>query len=198
MNTTPATPMHHKRKLELMMTREEAASFLAALAKGLETGSLAVGQTGLEIQGFKSLSVSFKNHPDGLYVKLKCKFPKPEVQCGCPVCEGEPLPGQEAAMPCVAGHGKYGSLKKRMKGQFKSILESLAFGTLPSLELVQAFVAYGERMCAFPGKGDEFYPAYLEKNAAFLAAVQAGDVSAARLLAGELDQLKKDCHDRYK
>ncbi|WP_051286695.1 GAK system XXXCH domain-containing protein [Megalodesulfovibrio gigas] len=195
----PAMPVQHKRKLELMMTRDEAASFLAALAKGLESGSLAVGQSGLDIQGFKSLSVSFKSHPDGLYAKIKCKFPKPEGPCACPACTDPQVQGEGApAAVCVKSGGKYGSLKKRMKSQFKSIMESLAQGVLPGLELVEAFAADGERMCAFPGKGDEFYPVYLEKNAAFLAAVQAGDVAAARLLAGELDQLKHDCHDRYK
>lgn len=190
--------MQYKRKLELLMTREEAASFLAALAKGLETGSLAVGQSGLEISGFKSLAVSFKNHPNGLYVKLKCKFPKPEESLACSVLREDGTLPPECPVSCPTGTVKYGSLKKRMKSQFKSIMESLAFGNMPNLDLVRAFVADGERMCSYPGKGDEYYPAYLESNAALLQAVEAGDVATAQALAGALDQLKKDCHDRYK
>lgn len=206
MQETPAMPMpmQSKRKMELMMTHEEAASFLSAMAKALESGSLAFGESDMDIEGFKSLSVSFKSHPGGLYAKIKCKFPKPEELCPCPECattRGEtaaPLAEGEAPAPCVRPTVKYSSLKKRMKSPWKTIREALMAGTMPNLQLVESFVADGDLMCTYPGKGDEYYNGYIKKNVAFLEAVKAGDVPAAQALAEDLEQLKKACHDRYK
>lgn len=206
MNLIPTpSPVSHKRKMELTMTAEEAASFLNALAKGLETGAVAVGEQQMDVTGFKSLSISFKSQPGGgMVAKIKCKFPKPEELCPCPDCavtRGDspaPLAEGETPAPCTVPSMKYGSLKKRMKGHFKAIREALMAGQLPNLQLVEAFCADGDRMCTYAGKGDEFYPPYVEKNAAFLKAVQEQDLPAAQALVQELDGLKKACHDRYK
>jgi XXXCH domain-containing protein len=179
-----------------MVGADEAPDFFAKLAEGMREGRLAVGDVELELDGFKSLSVSLKQEGAGGYkakVKLKYAQPAHAPECECPACQA----AQEYDIG-AEGRPKYKSLKKRMKGDFKAIHQALVNGTMPNEQLMANFVEDSRLMCTYPGMGDEFYPKYLEIVDAFAAAVQSGDLQAAKDRQQDLYHSMKECHDIYK
>ncbi len=186
-----------KRKYELMLTREEVPGFFEKLAAGMREGVMAVGDVALDLEDFSSFEVSLKakggEGVDGVKAKLKVKHEAPEhaVGCECETCAaGETMPRD--AKP------KYKTLKKRMKSDFKAIRQALQQGVMPAQALADAFIADSKVMCEYPGKGDEYYQAYLQDTAAFERAMAGGSVEAARQAVELLTQRMKECHDKYK
>ncbi|GEM_PF-3091097 len=92
----------------------------------------------------------------------------------------------------------YKTLKKRMKTPWKDLLDILAAGNLPEAASAERFLADCELMISYRGKGEEYYDAFRLPLAALRAALAAGDPSAAAAAAADMEQLKKDCHGRYK
>ena len=185
-----------KRKIEMTIAADEVAEFFKSLAQDLEGGSLHVDDASISLEGFKSISIGLKKTDEGLKVKVKVKAPAAPA-AGVPAPEpalGEDVPAE----PRPDGKPKYSTLKKWMKKEFKAIREALALGQMPDPDLAESFVADSQLMVTYPGKGDEFYPAYAAATAAFAAAVAAGDLAAAQEAAAGLDALKRDCHERYK
>jgi XXXCH domain-containing protein len=92
----------------------------------------------------------------------------------------------------------YKTLKKRMSAVFRTIRTDLGGGSLPRPEDARAYLDDGRRMCAFTGKGDPMYPAFMTVLDLFEAALASGDVAGAGRLAEEMQRMKKECHGRFK
>ncbi|QJT08547.1 GAK system XXXCH domain-containing protein [Oceanidesulfovibrio marinus] len=184
-----------KRKYEFMVGAEEAPDFLAKIADGMRQGCLSIGDVELVFDGFKSLSLSFKESVGGYKAKVKLKYAQPDhaPDCECPACKA----AQEYGIG-KEGKPKYGSLKKRMKSDFKAIHQALRNGALPGGDVMARFIEDSRVMCTYPGKGDEYYPQYLEAVDAFAVAVEQGDLQAATARQNDLYQRMQDCHDEYK
>ncbi len=92
----------------------------------------------------------------------------------------------------------YKRLKKRMAATFALLGRELASGAVPQPQLVADFKADGQRMVAFPGRGEPHYTEFTSLCQQLAAAVEAGDIAAARTAHADLARLKKACHARYK
>lgn len=215
-----------KRKVEMILPMDEAAAFLKKLGEDMETGVLRVGNSQIELEGFKSIGLSIKEEGEDLRVKLKVKYPKQELPYAVSDTEGaladaasadddadltaddddldedddEILvvePEEEFASLSTRPRPKYKSLKKRMKTEFKAIKMALQQGTLPERALVHAFARDSELMITYPGKGDEYYKDYESALQQFLVAVSEADLEAVSKSVAALDHCKKVCHDKY-
>lgn len=185
-----------KRKYEFIVGADEAPVFFNKLADGMREGHLAVGDVDLELDGFKSLSISLKQEDSGVYkakIKLKYNQPPHTPECECPPCKAADAYGIDEG-----GKPKYKSLKKRMKSDFKVIHQTLLGGSLPDGMVMERFIEDSRVMCTYPGKGDEYYAKYLEAVDAFAIAVEQGDLDAAKGRQQDLYESMKECHDRYK
>jgi XXXCH domain-containing protein len=85
-----------------------------------------------------------------------------------------------------------------MDKDFKALVKAAEAGAVPAAGQVAPFVADSRLMCTYPGKGDEFYSAFLAAVDAFEAAVASSDAAAFAEAVGGLARLKKDCHAKYK
>ena len=151
------------------------------------------GTFGADPGDFFKLKLSLKREPGGYAVKMKAKPYDAAKAAAMP-----PAAGAETPTGTDAPKIKYKTLKKRMKGQFKAISESLAAGTPPPAAVAEAFLADSRRMIAYPGYGDEYYDEYDSFCVAFREALEREDPEGCRTAVRELDRLKKECHDRYK
>ncbi|MBI4807229.1 MAG: GAK system XXXCH domain-containing protein [Desulfovibrio sp.] len=179
--------MSNKHKCERMLDKSAVAGWLRDLATDFDRGELAGEAGAVSLEGFKGLKLSIKPAFDGkILVKLSVKFPKATTGA-----QTEDDDDESDALP------KYSSLKKHMKQTFKAIGAALAAGQLPPALEAQSFIADSKLMVSYPGKGDEFYKAYLEKTNAFEAALAISDLETLKAVHSELAQLKRDCHSRY-
>lgn len=197
-----ATIMTGKYKSEATVEKAALAGWLRELADAVESGELpapdAAGDP-VSLEGCKGMKIGVRHgFGDSLRVKLSVKFPKPPKTLGS-ATTGEPgEPGDDEEEDEGTGLlPKYKSLKKHMKQTFKAIGAALAAGQMPPALEAQSFIADSRLMVSYPGKGDEFYAAYLEKTEAFQAALEASDLEAMKALYQELAQLKRDCHSRH-
>lgn len=176
------------------LTNAELAGFFRQLADRLEgvapvaADPAAGGVEAPDPGEFKKLKISIKRDLGGL--TLKCKF-KALVKRTVAGDEGAKAPADE-------GEVKYKKLKKRMKESFKSITETLMADIMPGEAVVTAFLQDAKLMMSFPEKGAEFYDDFDKACMTFERAYEAKDFEACRAAAITLNQLKKDCHSRYK
>jgi len=180
--------MRNKYKSETMLQKDEVSRWLRELGVAFENGELP-GEAGLvSLDGYRGLKLSIKPEFDGrVIVKLSVKFPK-DATGAQTECDDEE---EFEALP------KYSSLKKHMKQTFKAIGAALAAGQIPPTLEAQSFIVDSRLMVSYPGKGDDFYDAYLGKINAFEAALLASDLETLKIVHSELAQLKRDCHSRY-
>jgi len=196
------TIMTGKYKSEAVVEKNALAGWLRELADAVEAGELPSQSGPVSLEGCRGMKLSVKHGMgETLFVKLSVKFPKPPKTLGT-VQTGETgesdYPGDEDEEDDDSGAlPKYKSLKKHMKQTFKAIGAALAAGQMPPALEARSFIADSRLMVSYPGKGDEFYAAYLEKTEAFQAALDAADIEAMKALYQELVQLKRDCHSRY-
>lgn len=196
------TIMTGKYKSEAVVEKSALAGWLRELADGVEAGELPSQGGPVSLEGCRGMKLSVKHGMgETLFVKLSVKFPKPPKTLGA-VMPGDTgdseYPGDEDEEDDESGTlPKYKSLKKHMKQTFKAIGAALAAGQVPPTLEAQSFIADSRLMVSYPGKGDEFYAAYLEKTEAFQAALDAADIEAMKALYQDLVQLKRDCHSRY-
>jgi len=198
-------------KIERRMPKEGLPGFFRDLADALENGG---GEGEFEkLDGFVKLKVSLKEEFGGFSVKLKVKGPKQCVAPGYaasalqdaevegPDLHGSPdspdSPGAQDAQAGPEGLPRYKSLKKRMKNSFKLILRMLHEGQTPPAEAVASFLADAEVMCAYPGKGDPFYPEFLQVCREFSDAYDSCDLPRMGAMAEELAHQKARCHAIY-
>ncbi|WP_243439247.1 GAK system XXXCH domain-containing protein [Fundidesulfovibrio soli] len=192
--------MTGKHKVEFAIPENGLADWLRTLADQIEAGALGAGEAPVSLEGYRGLKIAVKPSVEGeLRAKLSIKFPKPARSAAELLEPGILEPGiiegeedeEEGEMP------KYKSLKKHMKSTFKAIGTALAAGQTPPAAEFASFIADSKLMVAYPGKGDEFYPEYLEKTQALEAAFAAGDLEAMKAMHQELARLKRECHSRH-
>ena len=189
--------MTGKHKSEAMIPRDAVPRWLRDLADAMEAGELRSETGAVSLEGWRGLKVSMKEgFGDRMDVKVSVKFPKASRQ----LLAGQPLPGGEDpddddddcdSLP------KYSSLKKHMKQTFKAIGQALAAGQAPPEAEARSFLADSRLMVSYPGKGEEFYAAYMEQVLAFEAALTAKDTQRMKTSYQELARLKRECHSRY-
>jgi len=195
------TIMTGKFKTEAVVEKNALAGWLRELASSVEAGELPSQSGPVSLEGCRGMKLSVKHGMgETLFVKLSVKFPKPPKAVGTAM-PGETgdsdYPGDDDGEDESGALPKYKSLKKHMKQTFKAIGAALAAGQMPPALEAQSFIADSRLMVSYPGKGDEFYAAYLEKTEAFQAALDAADIEAMKSLYQDLVQLKRDCHSRY-
>jgi len=183
--------MTGKRKAEIILEKDGVSAWLRELADSIDAGELSLQEGPVSLEGMTGLKASFKESFEGkVRARLSVKFPR-----RLPPLIGEPgEPEEEQGEDALP---KYKSLKKHMKQTFKAIGTALNAGQLPPELEAKSFVADSRLMVSYPGKGDEFYAAYLAKTEAFEAALAASDLETLKTLYQELAQLKRDCHSRY-
>ncbi len=181
----------NERKIQAYMTREQTAEYFRALARTLE-GESAEAMVP-ELEDFKKFKLTLA--PEGDRYSLKCtvKHPKAAAVAGSEFAAREkPAPAAEGGLP------KYEKLKKRMKSDFKLIQETVRQGSLPDANTASSFTADCELMVRYPGKGDPFYDLFAKATREFSHAYAQGDVDALAGVCDKMEELKTECHDRYK
>ncbi len=171
------------------MTQEETARLFRELADRIEGNSPASEPWSLpELGEFRKMKIAVKRDTDDLSVKIKLKPPKESGS-------DEGIPPDDPENPKFP---KYKDLKKRMKVQFKKILESLETGALPPETVMTAFLADSKLMIRYPKYGAEFYGDFDQACTRFREAYEGHDPAGCKAAAQELDRLKTDCHKKYK
>jgi XXXCH domain-containing protein len=93
---------------------------------------------------------------------------------------------------------EYKQLKERMRADFKQIRKAVRKGKPLDAELVRAFCADARRMTTYPGKGDEYYPAFRDLVECLEKALEQGSESALADTVASIRRMEKACHKRYK
>ena len=182
--------MGHEIKFEQTVTPEELKALLIRLADaltdtGAESGAGSITDlTGLPLAAANKLKIGIKRVGQGFECKVKAKAAASAADLA-----DMDLPADAAGKP------KYKGLKKRMKATFKEITRALLAGEMPAEAVAASFVEDARLMVTYPGKGDEFYPAFSQAVDGFAKALEAGDLEALRKAALDLDQRKSECHD---
>ena len=200
---------HSEKKFKSQMDRPQLAALLRQVADALE-GRDAIDLKPLDgaFKEFSKASLKIKQKADRLAVKIKVESPSmipPASASAYP--ESDKAPANPAPHHRVADSAgltkekakpKYKDLKKSMKSSFKHIRESLAANQVPAPEIVESFLHDSKLMISYPGNGDEHYQAYFEACSRFSAAYVTGDLAALKEHTEVLNQIKSDCHKRYK
>jgi XXXCH domain-containing protein len=133
-------------------------------------------------------------------------MPEQEVTEAVTISSQAPEPVEEAGEGSEGEVGKevptgdkaYKRLKKEMKKTWETIVEAVERGQMPELPLVEEFYNQSKEMTTFPGKGDEYYQQYSAAADDLFAAAELEDMTNFSECVKTMEQLKKDCHDRYK
>ncbi|WP_051822157.1 GAK system XXXCH domain-containing protein [Desulfonatronum thiodismutans] len=214
--------MEREDKMKMTCSPEQLAEILRSMADAMERERLSLDTVELAWNSVEKISLTIRNAAGMADVKVRITsgertFDLPEdleddEGVGDDVLVdqprdwerdqdqiGEALEAQVSDMPQKPGkpRGSYGSLKKRMKKSFKNIMYSLHENIWPSQVDIDEFLRDSADMVRYPGKGDEFYPAYTEAVAAFADAVQRKDLEAAYQATHVLNTLKTQCHKKY-
>jgi len=191
---------------KLTLAPAEAARLLRELADKLEAGTLKVGSESAAPRGELKVKVSGKSRDGVASLGLKLQWKYSAVSEEASPDKGA-LPGEEAGPDSVDGGpsptaGKipsYKSIKKGMGSTFKKIRARLRDGSIPEECLVELFHRDAELMLHYPKKGKaEDIEAFNDLSAAFVTAVQSGDLEAVGQSVAALAAAEKSCHRRYK
>jgi XXXCH domain-containing protein len=85
-----------------------------------------------------------------------------------------------------------------MKADFKQIRKAVKKGRSIDAELVRSFCSDALLMTTYPGKGDEYYAAFLEQVERLAAAVERGDGPMLVEAVAAVRRMEKACHKRFK
>ena len=216
--------MGKSQKLELLLEKEQAKDFFRDLATYLEEGR-PLDEYGIDLSGHKKIKISLFEEDEHLALKIKVKDfghrqerdVSEELQGSLKIKEKNVGTRQERNGR-EEQHGflkikekdvgnrekrnsrkeQYGSLKKRMKTYFKAIGQAGTAGAMPADELISTFLADSRSMVSYPGKGDEFYPAYMDACEALQQAFDQKDPTALHDACRALARCMAECHARYK
>ncbi|WP_428562023.1 MAG: GAK system XXXCH domain-containing protein [Solidesulfovibrio sp. DCME] len=198
-------PPSRKRKFEMVLPRVEALRALAELTAKAGEGSLVIGEETVALEDFTSLKIGIKHLGASCLLKVSLKYPALGVAAlpSPASMDAEEAAPREQAVDSApepmdeGGKPRYKSLKKRMKHFFKAIVTSLRAGLPPDADILAAFVADSRLMTSYPGKGDDFYPAYDAEVDRLEAAAAGGDLDAMTASVAALGRMKKECHSRH-
>ena len=176
-----------KIKKELEVT--EVGSFLRELADDFDgRGDVFTADSGGQLQDFYKFELKMKREMTAVSLKLKIELEQPAGE----TVTGEMVEEAETAKP------KYKQLKKEMQATFKTIKKSLAENRMPDETTVQTFMGQAALMVSYPGHGDVYYDAFTQACRRFSEAFQNQNWAGQQSSFNEIDQLKSDCHDRFK
>lgn len=189
-------------KLEISGTFVDVPSFLRELAAHIEQAPDDV-KGRLAEDDFAKLRVGLKRSGPHYKAKLKVKFPPRRVAsqgAGAGVIErvSGAIAGLLGDAECSAPHCKYATLKKRMKGPWRTLREISRTGGLPPVVLLETFVADSRLMVAYDGKGDAYYAPYLARLEEMVAAFKAEDAQAFATAVQGMERVVSECHSVYK
>ena len=197
-----------EKKFKKKMDAAELAALLRDIADQLE-GSEKINNHALSqaFIDFNKASLKLKRKSDSLSVKVKVET-QPQLDessktdirpatkaIARPTTDKVPEPSYTSDK---IEKPKYKTLKKRMKSSFKLIREALESNQMPMAAILESFIRDSELMVTYPGYGDEYYEAYRNLCSRFSEACSKGDLGALKSLTIELNQMKSDCHKRYK
>ncbi|SLM32651.1 hypothetical protein MTBBW1_790049 [Desulfamplus magnetovallimortis] len=192
-----------------------------------EAESIATPVYPLECKHIKRLEIEIRHkEQDRFNIKIKSKtFPSPEVSTEdlafkekrqYEILESERNPSDNNSDPrsdrktdsgpamktlfksFAGGKPKYKKLKKKMDEEFRQIYDLLAKNQLPDNHLTDSFLESSRMMVSFKGRGEIFYKPYESACERFRAAVSSNDLLSCKAIYQELEQIKNDCHKRYK
>jgi XXXCH domain-containing protein len=179
---------------KLTLAPAEAARLLRELADQLEGGTLKVGADGAAPEDELKVKVSGKSKEGAASLALKLQW-KYSAGPG----EAVPDPGDGSTQQTACEIPSYRSIKKGMGSTFKKIKSRLREGHLPEECLVELFHRDAELMLHYPKKGRAAdIAAFNELSAAFVSAVEAGDLEAVQRSVAALAAAEKSCHGQYK
>ncbi len=204
--------MEREDKMKMTCSPEQLAEILRSMADAMERGRLSLDNVEVGWNEVEKISLTIRNAVGMADVKIRIsssdrvmELPEDmedEEDVGLEI-QGQDrkmardIAPERARVGFAKPRGSYGSLKKRMKKSFKSIMYALHESTWPSMVDIDDFLRDSEEMVRYPGKGDEFYPAYSEALTAFADAVRRQDLEAAFQGAHLLNTLKTQCHKKY-
>jgi XXXCH domain-containing protein len=181
----------NERKIQAYMTREQTAEYFRSLARVLE-GESAEAMIP-ELAGVKKFKLTLTPESDRFSLKCTVKHAKPEA-----IAEQEAEEVHDTDVSTSSsGRPKYKQLKKRMKKDFKQILEAAQQGALPAPGIVQTFLDDCDLMVTYPGKGDPYYDVFAKATHELSRAFHDEDLEAFVKACDKMDQIKHECHDRY-
>ncbi|GEM_PF-1966425 len=172
-------------KVDKVLTGPETADFLRRLADGLDKDKLIVGDTTVGMRRSIQIEESLDVKGDQVTYGLKV------THQGNAAPEDAPDRKRDVKPPVK-------KLKKRMAKSFKAVLDVLQEGELPRLDQVGSFCADTDIMFSVMDKAQEHFPAFKAKCRDLLGAVEHGNLENAIDAAGDINQLRKECHARYK
>lgn len=174
-------------KYERTVSSADATSFFRAIANSIEEASPELENYGIDFNAAKKIVIEIKKAGDQFTLKIKAKYP-----------DLLDASGIQPATTVGNRRPPYKYLKKRMKGAFKSIGNSLLAGEIPNDTTVGQFLDDSEVMVTYPGRGDEFYERYTAACREFSAAFESGNREDLRDKFTLLSKLKEECHSLYK
>ena len=96
------------------------------------------------------------------------------------------------------GRSEYKQLKVQMKADFKQIRKAVRKRRSLDMKVVRGFCSNARLMIGYPGKGDEFYPVFLERVERLEAAAKQGEWAMLEDAVVAIEEMKKQCHKRFK
>ena len=139
--------------------------------------------TGAHLQDFYKIEIRMKRQMTAVSLKMKIEHDE--------TADTEAPSDDHKKLKCK-------KLKKQMQATFKAIRNNLSESSLPDSVTVQTFMRDALIMVSYPDYGDEYYEAFAETCQRFSQAYESGDLEAVKTAFAEIDQMKKDCHNRYK
>lgn len=186
-----------KNEIEHEFSPAEAADYLRQLAQALEEGHISLDQRDMLLEGEVKVRRSLKDKAGQGLVHMRLKFDfhmHPALGRTLsvePPGQAKPITGQETKV-------SFKQVKKDLSRHFKAVKKARQAGTMPPPEEVEGLGWAGRLMCGFRGKGDEFFPRFLEKLKALEEAAQDGRASVFDQALRELSGYKRQCHSKLK
>ncbi len=178
-------------KVKKNLALSEMSAFFRELADAFEGNSnTALSSEENKIQDFQKIEIKMKRQMTAVSIKMKVTPEFAQEQ------------DQETQAPVDQATDKqkpkYKKLKKQMDETCKTIQQSFSEKRLPDQEIVHTFLRDALIMVSFSGYGDEHYEPFVAACRRFSDACLRSDWNAAEAGFQQIDQLKKNCHDRYK
>lgn len=142
------------------------------------------------------LMLDIKGKSGGVELRVKYRSAKAGGKIA-PVVEDASAVKETVSKP-KAEKIKFGKLKKDMKSSFKELVAAVQSKKMPADEIVALFLDQSELMVSFPGKGDEFYPAYTTACEMLHKGWQEKDFELLKVAMAEITSQMKACHKIYK
>ncbi len=188
--------MAKKDKHQHAFSPAEAAGYLRQLARALEEGLITLDERDMLLEGEVKVKESLKDKKGEGPVHLRLKM---DLHMHPALGETLPLaPPEDGQSRRQQTKVSYKQVKKDLSRHFKAVKKARRDGAMPSPEEVEGLSWAGRLMCSFSGKGEEFFPRFLEQLEALEQAAERGDAASLDQALQALAGFKKDCHSKLK